>query len=168
MSDCIFCRIVTDEVPASFVHRDELISAFLDIRPVTPGHLLVIPNEHVVFTHDLPDLVADRHTDTIQAECVNLFVADGEAAEQEVSHAHLHVIPRFAGDGFVLMRRPGAIRRRPVKCSTLGQYGSEATSRSRLTVRDPAATPPERPASQVRTYGDSGHVSRTPESSHHV
>jgi histidine triad (HIT) family protein len=113
MSDCIFCRIVAGEASASFVHRDELVSAFLDIRPVTPGHLLVIPNEHVVFTHDLPDTTADRvfavarrltrnlrQTDAVRADGVNFFVADGEAAGQEVFHAHLHVIPRFPDDGF--------------------------------------------------------------------
>lgn len=113
MSDCIFCQIVAGEAPASFVHRDELVSAFLDIRPVTPGHLLVIPNEHVVFTHDLPDATADRlfgvarrlarslrQTDAVRADGINLFVADGEAAGQEVFHAHLHVIPRFPDDGF--------------------------------------------------------------------
>ena len=113
MTECIFCQIVAGEAPASFVHRDELVSAFLDIRPVTPGHLLVIPNEHVTFTHDLPDFTADRlfavarglartlrQTDAVRADGVNLFVADGEAADQEVVHAHLHVIPRFPGDGF--------------------------------------------------------------------
>lgn len=115
MSDCIFCDIVAGEAPASFVHRDELVSAFLDIRPVTPGHLLVIPDEHVVFTHDLPDATADRlfavarrlarnlrQTDAVRADGINLFVADGEAAGQEVFHAHLHVIPRFPDDGFVV------------------------------------------------------------------
>lgn len=113
LDDCIFCQIVAGEAPASFVHRDDLVSAFLDIRPVTPGHLLVIPNEHVVFTHDLPDATADgvfavarrlartlRSTDDVRADGVDLFVADGEAAGQEVFHAHLHVIPRFHGDGF--------------------------------------------------------------------
>lgn len=115
MSDCIFCDVVAGKAPASFVHRDELVSAFLDIRPVTPGHLLVIPNEHVVFTHDLPDATADRlfavarrlernlrQTDAVRTYGVNLFVADGEAAGQEVFHAHLHVIPRFPDDGFVV------------------------------------------------------------------
>ena len=59
-ADCIFCRILAGEAPASFVHRDELVSVFLDIRPVTPGHLLVVPNQHVVLSHDLPDATADR------------------------------------------------------------------------------------------------------------
>ncbi len=113
MNDCIFCQIVAGEAPASLVHRDELVSAFLDIRPVTPGHLLVIPNEHVVCTHDLPDATAERlfsvarrvarslrRSAAVRSEGVNLFVADGEAAGQEVFHSHLHVIPRFPGDGF--------------------------------------------------------------------
>ena len=112
-SDCIFCRIVKGDAEASFVHRDELVSAFLDIRPVTPGHLLVIPNRHVAVSHALPGGTADRmfsiarqvarslrEGEVVRAEGVNLFVADGEAAGQEVFHAHLHVIPRFEGDGF--------------------------------------------------------------------
>ena len=93
-SGCIFCRIIAGAVEASFVHRDELVSAFLDIRPVTPGHLLVVPNDDVVAMHELPDVV--------RAEGTNLFVADGEAAGQDVFHAHLHVIPRFTGDGFTI------------------------------------------------------------------
>lgn len=113
MVECIFCRIVAGAAPASVVHRDELVSAFLDIRPVTPGHLLVVPNRHDVFTSDLPEATADRlfavgrrlaralrSTNAIRAEGTNLFAADGEAAGQEVFHAHLHVIPRFSGDGF--------------------------------------------------------------------
>ena len=112
-ADCIFCRILTGEAPASFVHRDELVSVFLDIRPMTPGHLLVVPNQHVVLSYDLPDAAADRifsiarqaaralrDGSVVRADGVNLFVADGEAAGQDVFHAHLHVIPRFEGDGF--------------------------------------------------------------------
>ena len=115
MRDCIFCRIVAGEAPASFVHRDGLVSAFLDIRPVTPGHLLVIPDAHVEVSHELPDELAERlfevgrqmaralrSTDAVRADGVNLFVADGIAAGQDVFHAHLHVIPRFPGDGFAI------------------------------------------------------------------
>ena len=112
-ADCIFCRIVQGDAPASFVHRDELVSVFLDIRPVTPGHLLVVPNQHVVLSHELPDATADRifsiarqaaralrQGEVVRADGVNLFVADGEAAGQEVFHTHLHVIPRFEDDDF--------------------------------------------------------------------
>jgi len=112
---CIFCRILAGEAPASFVHRDDLVSAFLDIRPVTPGHLLVIPNRHIEASHDLPAATADRLFSVgralarvlrsgavVDGAGVNLFVADGEAAGQEVFHAHLHVIPRFPGDGVTI------------------------------------------------------------------
>jgi histidine triad (HIT) family protein len=115
VDDCIFCRIVVGVAPASFVYRDDLVSAFLDIRPVTPGHLLVIPNEHIMHTHDLPDATANaaftvarrlarilHDSDVVRANGVNLFAADGEAAGQEVFHAHLHVIPRFPDDGFTV------------------------------------------------------------------
>jgi histidine triad (HIT) family protein len=115
MATCIFCEIVAGRAAASFVHRDELVSAFLDIRPVTPGHLLVVPNEHAVSISDVPDATAHRMFDlgrrlartiasagVVRAEGVNLFVADGAAAGQDVFHAHLHAIPRFAGDGFTL------------------------------------------------------------------
>ena len=115
MDDCIFCQIIYGSAPASFVYRDDRVSAFLDIRPVTRGHLLVIPNQHVIHTHDLPDGTADaaftvarrlarilRDSDTVRADGVNLFAADGEAAGQEVFHAHLHVIPRFPDDGFTV------------------------------------------------------------------
>ena len=112
VSDCVFCDIVAGEAPASLVHADELVVAFMDIRPVTPGHLLVVPKRHV------PDLARlDEETGAhlfrvamrlarairrsgLRCEGVNLFLADGEAAGQEVCHVHLHVFPRFVGDAF--------------------------------------------------------------------
>jgi histidine triad (HIT) family protein len=109
---CIFCRIVAGEIPASFVHRDGLVSAFLDVRPVTPGHLLVIPDDHHPSLAAIPELtwaqvqaVARRIAVALgaadfDAEGVNLFLADGEVAGQEVAHLHVHVIPRTSGDGF--------------------------------------------------------------------
>jgi histidine triad (HIT) family protein len=109
---CIFCRILAGDAPASFVHRGQAVSSLIDIRPVTPGHLLVIPNRHVTHVRDLPDAVADELFAVarrlarallrtgLRAEGTNMLVADGEQAGQEVFHAHLHVFPRFAGDGF--------------------------------------------------------------------
>jgi len=109
---CIFCRIVADELPASFVHRGATASAFMDINPVTPGHLLVIPNHHYPLLADVPvDTwrhvmhIAKRLAGAVRAseldpDGLNLFVADGEVAGQEVPHLHVHVIPRSEGDGF--------------------------------------------------------------------
>ena len=110
---CIFCAIVSGEAPASVVYDDPEILAFLDIRPVTPGHLLVIPKRHAPYLADLDEATggrmftvgmrlaaALRAAPHIRCEGVNLFLADGEAAFQEVFHTHLHVFPRFAGDTF--------------------------------------------------------------------
>lgn len=110
--DCVFCGIVARRVPASRVLEDDRILAFLDIRPVTKGHLLVVPKEHLP---DLADvgvevggalfaaavrLAEALRRSGLRCEGVNLFLADGVAAGQEVFHTHLHVIPRHAGDGF--------------------------------------------------------------------
>ena len=111
-ADCIFCQIVAGEAEASIVHDDGDILAFMDIRPVTPGHLLVIPKRHAPYLADLDEatgarmfMVAQRLAAALRAsglrcEGANLFLADGEAANQEVFHVHLHVFPRFAGDTF--------------------------------------------------------------------
>ena len=116
MSDlgCIFCAIVRGEAASSIVHEDESVLAFMDLQPVTPGHLLVVPKVHAVGLEDLEEhvgvavwTVAHRlgralRRSGLRCEGVNLFLADGEAAFQEVFHVHLHVFPRFADDGFQL------------------------------------------------------------------
>lgn len=94
------------------MYEDEQHLAFMDISPVTPGHLLVIPKLHAPYLQDLPEglgagmfqvaqrLAAALRRSGLRCEGVNLFLADGEAAFQEVFHVHLHVFPRFAGDTF--------------------------------------------------------------------
>jgi histidine triad (HIT) family protein len=109
--ECVFCDIVRGQAEASVVHEDDSVTAFMDLRPVTPGHLLVIPKVHAVGLEDLaePDgarvwaaahrLARALRRSDLRCEGVNLFLADGKAAFQEFFHVHLHVIPRFAGDG---------------------------------------------------------------------
>jgi diadenosine tetraphosphate (Ap4A) HIT family hydrolase len=99
-------------VPASVVYRDDRVCAFMDIRPVNPGHLLVIPLAHAAGLTSLESdtgaqmfRVGQRLAEAIRrsgvrCEGINFLLADGEAAGQEVFHVHLHVIPRYAGDGF--------------------------------------------------------------------
>jgi len=113
-AECVFCRIAEGTAPASVVHEDDDLLAFCDLNPVNPGHLLVIPKRHSTGLADLPEsdgtrmftlahrLAAALRRTTLKCEGVNLFLADGEAAGQEVFHVHLHVIPRFAGDPFRL------------------------------------------------------------------
>ncbi len=110
-ADCVFCRIVSGS-SASVVYRDDEVMAFMDTRPVNPGHVLVIPTRHYASLADVPErigarrfVVAQRVASALRAsglrcEGINLFLADGEAAFQEVFHVHLHVFPRFAGDDF--------------------------------------------------------------------
>lgn len=118
MSDCVFCDILIGKLPASFVYQDSLVSAFMDIRPVNPGHMLVVPNELASFLADLPpdtgaqmfrvgqQLAQALRQSGIRRDGVNLFLADGEAAMQEIFHVHLHVFPRFFKDGFGLRFSP--------------------------------------------------------------
>jgi histidine triad (HIT) family protein len=116
-SECIFCAIVSDEAPRSVVAEDELTITFMDILPVTPGHLLVVPKVHATHLADLPEetgaqmmatamqCAAALRTSPLRTDGINLFLADGAAAGQEVFHVHLHVLPRFLGDGFALALR---------------------------------------------------------------
>jgi histidine triad (HIT) family protein len=123
MSGCIFCDLLSDKLPMSQVYQDALCTAFLDIQPVNPGHLLVIPNIHAATLAELDSetgaqmfRVAQRLAQAlrrsgIRCEGVNLFLADGEAAMQEVFHVHLHVFPRYPGDGFGLKFSPAYFTR---------------------------------------------------------
>lgn len=117
--DCIFCAIVTRQAPASIVYHDDVCTAFMDIQPVNAGHVLVVPNRHATYLADLDvaaggqlfgvgqRVAAALRASGVPCEGVNLFLADGAAAGQEVFHVHLHVIPRYAGDGFGFTFPPG-------------------------------------------------------------
>jgi histidine triad (HIT) family protein len=112
MAECVFCEIIAGRGPASVVYRDHLCIAFMDITPVAPGHLLIVPIKHATGLSDLDSVtgsalfrVAQRISTAVRksglrVEGINLLLADGEAAGQEVLHVHLHVLPRFSGDGF--------------------------------------------------------------------
>ena len=124
---CIFCQILLGQAEASFIYRDELVSSFMDIQPLIRGHLLVIPNDHRATLAELDDkfsshmfVVARKLAQAIRqsklrSEGVNLYIADGAVAGQTVFHCHLHVIPRYAGDGFKIHFPPGYGTRPPRK-----------------------------------------------------
>ena len=111
---CIFCEIVAGRADASAVYEDDRVLAFLDLFPVNPGHALAIPKKHAASLAELDGADGERVFDVarrvaaalrecgVRCEGVNLFLADGEAAGQEVFHVHMHIIPRYAGDGFGL------------------------------------------------------------------
>lgn len=114
MGTCIFCEIARGNADAAIVFQDDLTTAFLDIQPVNPGHVLIIPNVHVAYLAELSEetgahifrtaqrVAAAIRASGLKCEGINFFLADGEAAMQEVFHVHLHVFPRYEGDGFGL------------------------------------------------------------------
>lgn len=134
---CIFCQIITGEAQASIVFQDEIVTAFMDIRPLVQGHLLIIPNNHFNGLTDLEDefgqhmfIIARRLAKALQqcnlkCEGVNLFLAEGATAGQTVFHSHLHVIPRYTGDGFKI-QFPSGYEDRPSR-STLDAIAQQIT-----------------------------------------
>lgn len=123
MNDCIFCAILAGEQPASVVYQDDLCTAFMDVQPVNNGHVLVVPNTHAASLAELdPEtggqmfrvaqrIAAALRCCTVRCEGVNLFLADGGVAMQSVFHVHLHVLPRYEGDGFGLRFGPSYLDR---------------------------------------------------------
>jgi histidine triad (HIT) family protein len=105
---CTFCRIVAGDLPAAVVYQDEHVVAFLDVRPLFPGHTLVVPRPHVVTLADLPVADVGPFFERVQAISAAIpealgaqgtFVANNNIVSQSVPHLHLHVVPRTKGDG---------------------------------------------------------------------
>lgn len=113
MSDCVFCKIVAKEIPATVVHEDEHTLAFMDIGQVNPGHVLVAVKQHADNIFALDDTqaaaafrAAARVARAIRAafapEGLSVYQANGKPAGQTVFHFHLHLLPRHEGDGMAL------------------------------------------------------------------
>ena len=107
--DCLFCRIVAGELPATVIAQTERAIAFMDINPATRGHALVIPRAHATDVGDIGEedlgacaalaaALARLARERLDADGVNILNSSGPAAWQTVFHFHLHVIPRYAGD----------------------------------------------------------------------
>ena len=109
-STCIFCKIAAGEIPSKTIYEDENFRVILDISPATKGHALILPKEHYANLYELPDemagegmLLAKRlaahMTEALGCDGFNLVQNNGEVAGQTVFHFHLHLIPRYQGDG---------------------------------------------------------------------
>jgi histidine triad (HIT) family protein len=116
--ECLFCKIVSGEVPSTRVHEDDQTVAFMDVNPATRGHPPVLPRAHArdLLSVNAEDLTACAQTaqvmgaravEKLGAEGVNLLNSCGEAAWQTIFHFHIHVIPRYAGDPLRLPWVPG-------------------------------------------------------------
>ena len=111
---CLFCEIIKGNIPSSKIYEDEFCIAILDIRPINKGHILIIPKEHHELIIDYPQEIVmylfgiaqkfNKVLRNVELKCdgVNFYVSDGESAGQEIFHTHVHVFPRFEGDGFGL------------------------------------------------------------------
>jgi histidine triad (HIT) family protein len=118
MSGCIFCAMIKGESPVTKVYENEHMLVIMDTKPITKGHMLVIPKRHAEYLTELhDDLVGEMFVTAkkaalalkkskLRVKAVNYLMADGAEAGQEVFHAHLHVIPRYRGDGFYLHMPP--------------------------------------------------------------
>jgi histidine triad (HIT) family protein len=115
--DCIFCKIVSGEIPSHKIDEDERTIAFMDINPWTRGHALVIPKEHSRNLYDIAgeDLaavaatsqrIALRARDRLNCEGLNIVQSNEATAMQTVFHYHVHVIPRYSDDGLKLPAHP--------------------------------------------------------------
>ena len=105
---CIFCKILNKQAPASIIYEDETLLAFLDIRPLNEGHTLVIPKRHYVDIFDIPeDQLSQVHKVVKQvsvaikkatnSDGISIIQQNGKAADQDIFHFHVHVVPRFEG-----------------------------------------------------------------------
>jgi len=117
-NDCVFCAIAAGEIPSFKVYEDELVYAFLDINPMSLGHVLVVPKAHSADLLETDDAVlADvivrvknvaRHVvGTLGCDGFNLLQNNGAAAGQTVRHIHFHIIPRKNGEPLVFDSKPG-------------------------------------------------------------
>lgn len=115
--DCIFCKIANGEIPSKTLYEDERFRVILDLGPATKGHALILPKEHFSNLFELPDETAGEvmklarrmavhMKDKLHADGFNLVQNNGECAGQTVMHFHLHLIPRYEGDGQHILWKP--------------------------------------------------------------
>jgi histidine triad (HIT) family protein len=101
---CVFCRIVAETEPATIVRRWADVIAIVPLKPVTDGHILVLPTDHVRDATVLPEVTAMvmRRASQLAYPPCNIITSAGEEATQTVPHLHIHVVPRRRGDGLAL------------------------------------------------------------------
>jgi len=107
--DCIFCKIAKGEIPSYRIYENEDVLVFLDIKPFTKGHCLVIPKQHFENIFDIDENILQKIIvvtkkvsgiikNTLNADGIRLSQSNGKTAGQEVMHFHLHIIPRYKDD----------------------------------------------------------------------
>lgn len=117
-NNCIFCKIANGEIPSRTIYENDLFRVILDNGPATEGHALVLPKDHYANLFEIPadtaaeamktaQTVAAMLKEKLHADGLNLVQNNGETAGQTVHHFHMHIIPRYKGDGQNIMWKPG-------------------------------------------------------------
>lgn len=110
MTDCLFCKIVRGEISSHKIYEDQDAFAFLDIHPLTEGHCMVIPKEHYEKLEEMPKaevgklfeavrIVTEKVQKAMNTMASTIGINNGKLAGQVVPHLHIHIIPRYRGDG---------------------------------------------------------------------
>lgn len=116
--NCIFCKIISGEIPSTAVYEDEDFRAILDVNPAARGHVIILPKKHAANIFELDEAeaskvfpiakkIATAVMKTYHCDGVNILQNNGEAAGQTVFHLHVHVVPRYYGDGVNIMWKAG-------------------------------------------------------------
>lgn len=111
--NCIFCKIVSNEIPSVKAYEDDRVLAFMDINPLNEGHLLIVPKAHAATIHEITEAdflavmsvthkLAAAVKKVLNPEGINLMQLNGRAANQVVPHLHVHIVPRWSGDGLTI------------------------------------------------------------------
>lgn len=108
MNDCIFCKIINNELPSKTIYEDDLIKIIMNINPTTNGHLLVLPKKHFVNIMDLDDEIVTHSFKIIREKmypllkeklhCKGLTISENNELGQEIKHFHIHLTPRYEND----------------------------------------------------------------------
>ena len=120
MENCIFCKIANGEIPAATLYEDEDFRVILDLGPACKGHALILPKSHAANIYELSDELAAKAmilakkmavkmTEALKCDGFNIVQNNGETAGQTVFHFHMHLIPRYTGDGVGLTWTPGTL-----------------------------------------------------------
>lgn len=108
MNDCIFCKIINNEMPSKTIYEDELIKVIMNINPSSNGHLLVLPKKHYVNIFDIDEKIINHSfkiiRDTLyplleeKLNCKGVTLSENNLLGQEIHHFHIHVTPRYEND----------------------------------------------------------------------
>ena len=118
--NCIFCKLANKDIPTNIIYEDEKFTVILDASPATKGHALILPKNHAANIYELPDedaadifvlakKLATKMTEILHCDGFNIVQNNGEVAGQTVFHFHMHLIPRYKGDGVGLTWTPGKL-----------------------------------------------------------